>query len=204
LAELLYSSQDEPHVLNRQQIKKAARRYCDKQLADIRPHGASGVSEIQRDYKKNIGAHVSGCRIAVNDVLDRFLDVLPGALKPGARCNSHFPFRRRFPESSKHFKIPAVGDLFEQHRALIRCGPPEERSNPAVYICCRCDGQSGQISPHFDRRGIFGYSRSRWYRRSRRGVGESRFDQQVKVASCYTVAIKRRLRFPSIGLHVVR
>lgn len=135
LAELLTKNADEPHAqLIAQQIKKSSSPVLTtKQLADVVRTALLGFPEI-KDHKKTLARTFQALRIAVNDefgVLDRFLDVLPWCMKPGARA-AILTFH-----SGEDFRVEQAFQKFLQSGIFsgiapepLRPAPEEQRSNP--------------------------------------------------------------------------
>ena len=135
LAELLTKNADEPHAeLISKEIKNSISPILTtRQLADVVRAALSRFPETT-EHKKTLARTFQALRIAVNDefgVLERFLDVLPWCMKPGARV-AILTFHS--------------GEDLRVERAFLRCfqsgiyssvspeplrpAPEEQRSNP--------------------------------------------------------------------------
>jgi len=135
LAELLTNNADEPHAeLIAQEIKKSASPIVTtRQLADIVRAALNGLPEI-KGHKKTLARTFMALRIAVNDefgVLDRFLDVLPWCMKPGARVavlSFHSGEDLRIEQAfRKSFHSGIYSSVASEP---LRPAPEEQRSNP--------------------------------------------------------------------------
>ena len=135
LAELLTNNADEPHAgLISQAIKKSALPIATtRQLADIVRAALEGLPEIKA-YKKTLQRTFRALRIAVNDefgVLDRFLEVLPWCMKPGARVavlSFHSGEDRRIEQA---FQSSLRSGIYSSVASdPLRPTPEEQRSNP--------------------------------------------------------------------------
>ena len=135
LAKLLTVNADEPHAaLIAQQIKQAvAPITTTRQLANVVSAALKRFPEIT-EHKKTLARTFQALRIAVNDefaVLDRFLDLLPWCMKPGARAailTFHSGEERRveaaFQRSLASGMYASIAD------DALRPSPEEQRSNP--------------------------------------------------------------------------
>jgi 16S rRNA (cytosine1402-N4)-methyltransferase len=135
LAELLANNADEPHAeLIAQEIKKCASPIVTtRQLADIVRAALKGLPET-KGQKKTLARTFMALRIAVNDefgVMDRFLDVLPWCMKPGARVavlsfhsGEDLRVEQAFQESLRS------GIYSSAAPEPLRPTPEEQRSNP--------------------------------------------------------------------------
>jgi 16S rRNA (cytosine1402-N4)-methyltransferase len=135
LAELLSKNADEPHAeLIAQEIKKSTLPIVTtRQLADIVRAALKGFPEI-KEHKKTLARTFMALRIAVNDefgVLDRFLEVLPWCMKPGARVavlSFHSGEDRRIEQAfQKSFRSGIYSSVAPDP---LRPTPEEQRSNP--------------------------------------------------------------------------
>ena len=135
LAELLTNNADEPHAeLISQEIKKSISPIATtRQLADIVRAALKGLPEI-KGHKKTLQRTFMALRIAVNDefgALDRFLDVLPWCMKPGARVavlSFHSGEDRRIEQAFQ--KSSRSGIYSSIASDPLRPAPEEQRSNP--------------------------------------------------------------------------
>ena len=135
LAELLTTNADEPHAeLIAQEIKKhTAPIITTRQLADIVRAALIGFPEL-KEHKKTLARTFQALRIAVNDefaVLDRFLDMLPWCMKPGARVavlSFHSGEDRRIEQAfQESFRSGVYSSVAADP---LRPTPEEQRSNP--------------------------------------------------------------------------
>ena len=135
LAELLTNNADEPHAaLISREIKKCASPIVTtRQLANVVRAALAGFPET-KDHKKTLARTFQALRIAVNDefgVLDRFLDVLPWCMKPGARVavlSFHSGEDRRIEQA---FQQSAHSGIYSSVASdPLRPTPGEQRSNP--------------------------------------------------------------------------
>ncbi|MEQ1591874.1 MAG: 16S rRNA (cytosine(1402)-N(4))-methyltransferase RsmH [Thiobacillaceae bacterium] len=135
LAELLTKNADEPHAeLIAQAIKTSASPITTtRQLAELVRAALNGLQETAT-HKKTLARTFQALRIAVNDefgVLDRFLEVLPWCMKPGARVAVmafHSGEDRRVEQSFEKFL--RSGMYSSVAPGPLRPSPEEQRSNP--------------------------------------------------------------------------
>ena len=134
LSELLTKNADEPHAdLIAHQIKAALPINSTRQLADVVRAALGGIQDT-KDHKKTLARTFQALRIAINDefgVLDRFLEVLPWCMKPGARVailTFHSGEDSRVERSLEKFLQAGIYSGIAPEP--IRPAPEEQRSNP--------------------------------------------------------------------------
>ena len=135
LAALFVRNADEPHaLLIAEEIKRrTAPIDTTRQLADT-VRAALAEQNDDKALKKTLARIFQALRIAVNDefgVLDRFLEVLPWCMKPGARAailTFHSGEDRRVEQSFQRFFDAGVYSAIA--REPQRPSPDEQRSNP--------------------------------------------------------------------------
>jgi 16S rRNA (cytosine1402-N4)-methyltransferase len=135
LAELLTDNADEPYAeLISQEIKKSTSPIVTtRQLADIVRAALKELPEM-KEHKKTLARTFMALRIAVNDefgVLDRFLDVLPWCMKPGARVailSFHSGEDRRIEQAFQESFLAGIYSSIAPEP--LRPTPEEQRSNP--------------------------------------------------------------------------
>jgi 16S rRNA (cytosine1402-N4)-methyltransferase len=138
LADVLTENADEPHAeaIARAIINCSPRPASTKQLADsIRGvFRNQPVENRDAEIKKSLQRTFMALRIAVNDefgVLDRFLDVLPWCMKPGARAailSFHSGEDRRVKKSFQRGERSGIYSSVAPDP--VRPSPEERRSNP--------------------------------------------------------------------------
>jgi len=135
LAELLTNNADEPHAeLIARAIKgNPSPILTTRQLAEAVRGALQGFPDL-KEHKKTLARTFQALRIAVNDefgVLDRFLDVLPWCMKPGARVailSFHSGEDRRVEQAfQKSFHSGIYSSIAPEP---LRPAPVEQRSNP--------------------------------------------------------------------------
>ena len=135
LAEILTKNADEPHAaLIAHEIKASSSPITTtRQLADVVRAALSRFPEM-KEHKKTLARTFQALRIAVNDefgVLDRFLEVLPWCMKPGARVAIlTFHSGEDLWVESSLTKFMQAGIYSGIAPAPIRPAPEEQRSNP--------------------------------------------------------------------------
>ena len=135
LVELLTNNANEPHAeAIAQEIKNSTSPIVTtRQLAEI-VHAALRVFPEIREHKKTLARTFQALRIAVNDefgVLDRFLDVLPWCMKPGARVavlSFHSGEDLRVEKAFQGFFQSGIYSSVASDP--MRPAPEEQRSNP--------------------------------------------------------------------------
>ena len=135
LAELLTKNADEPHAecIARQIKKSLSPIITTRQLANVVCAALIGFPDV-KEHKKTLARTFQALRIAVNDefaVLDRFLDMLPWCMKPGARVailSFHSGEDRRV--ETAFLQSFHVGIYSSVAPDALRPSPEEQRSNP--------------------------------------------------------------------------
>lgn len=135
LAELLMRNADEPCAeLIAQEIKKATSPIMTtRQLSDLVRSVLKTLPE-NKAHAKSLQRTFMALRIAVNDefgVLDRFLDVVPWCMKPGARLailSFHSGEDKRVEAALQKFFDDGVFSAIAS--SALRPSPEEQRSNP--------------------------------------------------------------------------
>ena len=135
LAELLTNNADEPHaeLIAHAMKNSPSPIVTTRQLADVVRATLGGVSEM-KEHKKTLARTFQALRIAVNDefaVLNRFLEVLPWCLNPGARVavlTFHSGEDRRVEQAFQ--KYSRCGIYSNVASDPLRPTPEEQRSNP--------------------------------------------------------------------------
>ena len=135
LAEMLTQNADEPHAaLIAREIKNSvAPIVTTRQLADVVRAALKEFPE-KHEHKKTLARAFQALRITVNDefgVLDRFLDVLPWCMNPGARVAVlafHSGEDRRIEQAFQNsFQSGIYSSVASDP---LRPSPEEQRSNP--------------------------------------------------------------------------
>jgi 16S rRNA (cytosine1402-N4)-methyltransferase len=135
LAELLTDNADEPYAeLIAQEIKKVTSPITStRQLSDVVRAVLKTLPE-NKTHAKSLQRTFMALRIAVNDefgVLDRFLEVLPWCLKPGARLAIlafHSGEDKRLQASLQKYSDAGIYSSIAP--SPLRPTPEEQRSNP--------------------------------------------------------------------------
>jgi 16S rRNA (cytosine1402-N4)-methyltransferase len=137
LAELLQENSDEPHAAAIAKAVHGQAIRTTRQLAErVRAalHAELHESEWEAETKKSLQRTFQALRIAVNDeftVLDQFLALLPGCLRPGGRVailTFHSGEDRRV---KKAFQQGLRDHVYEAVAPEpLRASPEERRANP--------------------------------------------------------------------------
>ena len=135
LAELLTKNADEPHAERiAQEIKKCTSPIITtRQLADVVRAALSKFPDI-KEHKKTLARTFQALRIGVNDefgTLDRFLDVLPWCMKPGARAAILTFHSGEDSRVEQAFQKSLQSGIYSSIAPEpLRPSPEEQRSNP--------------------------------------------------------------------------